>query len=56
MRCNAVRHHLGEALRCVEAGADRGAALGELHQAWQRRFDPGDAVLDLLRVAGKFLT
>ena len=39
----------------IEAGADGGAALGQLHQRRQRLLDARDAVLDLLRVAGELL-
>ena len=39
----------------VQAGADRGAALRQLHQLRQRLLDALDAVLDLLGVAGEFL-
>ncbi len=50
-----VGHLLGEADRGVQAGADRGAALGQLHQGRQVSLDAGDAVLDLLGVAAEFL-
>ena len=46
---------LGEAHGRVEAGADRGAALRQLHTARQRLLDALDAVIDLLRVAGELL-
>ena len=46
---------LGEAGGCVQAGADGGAALGELHQHRQGLLDAHDAVLDLLGVAGELL-
>ena len=41
---DAFGHHLVEADRGVQAGADRGAALGQFHQLGQRLFDAGDAV------------
>jgi len=39
----------------VQAGADGGAALGQLHQLGQRLLDPLDAVGDLLRIAAELL-
>ena len=50
-----LRHHVGEADRRVEAGADRRAALGQLHQHRQALLDARDAVLDLLGIAGELL-
>ena len=38
-----------------EAGADGGAALGQFHQRGQGHLNAGEAVLDLLCVAGKLL-
>ena len=52
---DAARHLLVEALGCIEAGADGGAALGQFHQSGHRAFDTGNAVLDLLGIAGEFL-
>ena len=49
------RNLLGEADGRVQAGADGGAALRELHQLGERHLDALDPVFDLLRVAGKFL-
>ena len=46
---------LGEALGRIEAGADGRAALRQLHQVGQRRFDALDAVRHLRRVAGELL-
>ena len=50
---------LGDAAReiggALSAGADGGSALREFHQLRQRRLDPADAVLDLLRIAGELL-
>ncbi len=46
---------LGEFRMGVEPGADRRAALRERVEARQGRLDPGDAELDLRRVAGEFL-
>jgi hypothetical protein len=41
-----------EAVRGVDAGADRRAAERELREPLDRGLDPGDAVADLLRVIG----
>jgi len=46
---------LGEAHGSVEAGADGGAALGQLEQARLAQADALQAILDLLGVAGEFL-
>ena len=54
-RGDARRNHFSESLRRVEAGADGRAALGELHQGGQRRFDARDAIVDLLGVTREFL-
>ena len=45
----------GEALRGVDAGADRGAAERQRTQAGQRVPESGDAVLDLRGVAAELL-
>ena len=49
------RDLLGEALAGVEAGADRGAALGERVDVVQRVRDALDALLDLEGVAAELL-
>jgi hypothetical protein len=54
-RRNFIGDGLSESHRRVQSGAHRSAALGKLHQHRQRLFDAGDAVFDLLGVAGKFL-
>ena len=45
----------GETDGRVQAGADGGAALGQLHQGGQGQLDAGDAVLDLLGIAAELL-
>ena len=50
-----LRHALGKPDRRVEAGADRRAALGKLHQPRQRLLQPLDAEFELAGIAGKFL-
>ncbi len=47
---------LGEALGRVQAGADRGAALGELQQVRHGTLDPRDHAFHLRDIAGEFLT
>ena len=46
---------LGEPYRRGETGADGRAALRQFHQLRQGQFDPLDAVLQLLGIAGEFL-
>ena len=52
---NARGHHLVETDGSIEAGADGGAALRQLHQFGHGLADALDAVGDLLGIAGKFL-
>ncbi len=51
----SARDRLAEALRRVEPGADRGAALRELVEAGQRQLDPLAPSGHLPRIAGEFL-
>src|SRR5262249_60546653 len=53
---DAYRYFFGEALGRVEARTDGRAALGQLHEIGQRRFDALDPVAHLRRVAGEFLS
>ena len=48
---DALGRLLGEAGGCVQAGADGGAALGQLHQERQALLDAEKAVVELLHVA-----
>ena len=52
---DARGHHLVKADGGVQAGADCGAALGQLHQQGQGGFNAGDPVENLRGIAGEFL-
>ena len=52
---DAVRHQFGEADGRIEAGADGGAALRQLHQHGHGLLDARDAIGHLLGIAGKLL-
>ena len=52
---DACGDRLGEAFRCVEPGADRGAAGRQFVQARQGRLDPRDVGIELRDVAAELL-
>ena len=54
-RCQLRDHRRREPGRGVDAGADRGAAQGQLRHSGERRLEPLDAVADLRGVAGELL-